>query len=83
MNSEIVLVLSGTQMSGLRYNVDREWAMEATMEDITDLMKEIMIDLAKKYGMYILLEVAKNVDLHIHYPYDKDSKEIYVCACME
>ena len=83
MNSEITLVLSGTQMSGLRFGVDRELVLKATNEEIADWMKEFMINLTTKYDMYILLKMSKNLDLHIHYPYNKDSKEIYICACME
>ena len=80
---EITLVLSGTQMSGFRYDVDREWALGTTKKELVNTIRYAMMDLAKKYDMYELLEMAKNVNLHIHASYDQNSKDIYICECKD
>ena len=81
MDEEINLILSGTPMSGLRYPVDKEWALGVSKDELVWTMREAMMDLAKKSDMYILLSMAKNVNLHIHAPYDQNSKSIYICVC--
>lgn len=78
---EITLVLSGTQMSGFRYGVDREWALDVTKEELINVIRHAMIDLAKKHDMYHLLKMATNARLHIHAEYDNNTKEIYICEC--
>lgn len=80
-HEDITLVLSGTQMSGFRYTVDREWALGVTREEIVSVFRSAMIDLARKHDMYHLLEMAKKIKLDIHSNYNQNSKEIYICVC--
>jgi hypothetical protein len=81
MASEINLILSGTPMSGLKYPVDREWALSVSKEELVLTMRDIMMDLAKTWDMHLLLEMAKKTNLHIHAPYHENSDAIYICVC--
>jgi hypothetical protein len=58
MDSEISLVLSETQMSGFRYAMDRKWTLGVSRKEIVTTMREAIIDLAKKYDIYLLSDIS-------------------------
>ena len=78
---EITLILSGTPMSGFRYTVDKDWALGVTKEELVKTIRNQMIMLTKQHNMYELLETITDTYLHIHSPYNENSKEIYICTC--
>jgi len=75
---EIGLVLSGTPMSGLRYNVDKNWALKMPKEVLIQTMRRIMLDMTKTYHMSQLYDIAKKVELEIRSEYDENTQEIYI-----
>lgn len=78
MDPNITLIISGTRMSGFRYVVDREWALQVSNQVLINTIRNEMFRIAETYD---LKEHIQTVKLHIHDIHDNDTKEIYICEC--
>lgn len=78
----IKLTISGTLFSGFSCSVPKNWALlQAKKEDLIINVRLELVSLLKRHDMHVLVEKARDIELHIHCFYGFDSKEIFICEC--
>jgi hypothetical protein len=80
MNNFVTLQISAKLFSGFTYKIPREIINNMSPTDIVNEVKIYMINVFDNYGLYIVSEEAKKLQLHIH---DKlpfiTNNTIYLC----
>lgn len=80
-NIYTTLELSGTPLTGYRHAVPTALAVNSTHNELIAEMRRAVLDLANLHNMWQIPTIINQARLHIHVPYNENTRTIYICAC--